>query len=236
MAKTQITQQGSQQLPLTSDRFPDQRIINIKKHEPTNGYVPITLETDRGKIETRYYEAPNMQSGVIYVGGIGGDFDSPAQDLYRRLSETFKNEKISSLRLQFRDPADLNESAFDVLTGCQFLRSRNIHNLILVGHSFGGAVVINAGALWPEVVGVVALSTQSFGAEAAARLSPKSLLLIHGEQDEVLPSSCSAVVFRHAKEPKELRLINKGTHVLNEVADEVYQIVYQWILDRGQQK
>ena len=37
--------------------------------------------------------------------------------------------------------------------------------IVLVGHSFGGAVVITAGALNPKVVAVAALSSQLFGTD-----------------------------------------------------------------------
>ena len=60
-----------------------------------------------------------------------------------------------------------------------------------MGRSFGGAVVISAGAANDAVVGAATVASQSYGAEAVEELFlEKSLLLIHGTSDRVLPTSC----------------------------------------------
>jgi len=47
----------------------------------------------------------------------------------------------------------------------------------LVGHSFGGAVVIRVGVASPAVATVAALSSQSYGTEDVASLAPRPLFL-----------------------------------------------------------
>lgn len=42
------------------------------------------LETSQGAVYTRYYPVENAHSGVIWVGGAGGGWDSPAMKLYPR--------------------------------------------------------------------------------------------------------------------------------------------------------
>ena len=75
----------------------------------------------------------------------------------------------------------------DVLAGAKFLHSEGKVALGLVGHSFGGAVVIQAGTVLDWVKTVVTLATQSFGAEAVADLAAHaSILLIHGADDQTL--------------------------------------------------
>jgi dienelactone hydrolase len=65
----------------------------------------------------------------------------------------------------------------DVLLGLAWLAGEGRRRVVLVGHSFGGAVVVTAGAAAGDaVVAVAALSSQTRGTEAAASLSPKSLL------------------------------------------------------------
>jgi pimeloyl-ACP methyl ester carboxylesterase len=43
-----------------------------------------------------------------------------------------------------------------------------VQRVVLVGHSFGGAVVITAGAVHDRVAGVVALASQTYGAPGGA--------------------------------------------------------------------
>ncbi len=81
----------------------------------------------------------------------------------------------------------------------------------LVGHSFGAAVVISAGRVSPVVTAVAGMSSQTHGAERVSDLSPRPLLLIHGESDEVLPPACSITLYQAANEPKEVIL--EGEHM-----------------------
>ena len=61
-----------------------------------------------------------------------------------------------------------------------------------MGHSFGGAVAVQAGALLAErTAGVVTLATQSAGCEPGEALgrAQGAVLLLHGDRDEILPST-----------------------------------------------
>jgi len=193
-------------------------------------YEALVLETDEGDIDCRFYEVPGSRLGAIWVGGVGGGFDTPAQGLYPRLSEELMAEGISSLRIRYRDPHSLEESVYDVLAGIAFLDEQGVASQALIGHSLGGAVVIQAAAESSSVRPVVALSTQSYGADPAGQLSPHcSLLLVHGLADRILPASASMTVHRWAQEPKRLVLLPNTGHVLDETADEVYGTVKEWV-------
>jgi pimeloyl-ACP methyl ester carboxylesterase len=75
------------------------------------------------------------------------------------LSEAYKKE-INSLRVRFLYPTNLYESVLDVIEGIHLLEQQGIESVGLVGHSFGGAVVIQAGtASSDRVRTVVTLST-----------------------------------------------------------------------------
>ncbi|MDQ3872372.1 MAG: dienelactone hydrolase family protein, partial [Thermoproteota archaeon] len=105
----------------------------------------------------------------------------------------------------------------------------------LVGHSFGGAVVIQAAALASDVVStVVTIATQSYGAtDAMAKLRNSrriSLLLIHGTDDNVLPVYCSEQIYQLAHEPKRLEVYRGAGHSLDEVSEEVYRLVNGWMV------
>ena len=140
--------------------------------------------------------------------------------------------EISSLRVRFRHPSNLKESTLDVLAGIDFLGSQNINTLELVGHSFGGAVVIQAAAAEP-VHTVVALATQSYGADVVSRFPPEaSILLIHGTDDRVLSPENSEYVYRLVHEPKRLILYPVAGHSLDKVASKVHQVVRDWIISQ----
>lgn len=57
------------------------------------------------------------------------------------------NENISSLRIQYRNPVNMEECIYDVITGINFLEREGIFVIALTGHSIGGAVVIQAAAV-----------------------------------------------------------------------------------------
>jgi hypothetical protein len=195
------------------------------------GFHLFAIDTARGTVDARLYEAPGTRAGIALVGGVGGGFDSPARGLYPRLAAALRMEGITALRVRFREPADLREAVHDVLAGIALLEHRGVRRIGLVGHSFGGAVVIVAGASSPYVATVVTLATQTFGADAVAHLPPRSLLLIHGAQDDVLPPACSEVVYRAAKGTKEILVLPGAGHGLEAVADEVFDRVLAWMLE-----
>ena len=204
-------------------------------------YTPIRLVTSRGGsgggegVDCRYYHTVGASKAVIWVGGVGGGWDTPARGLYPILSQKLIKKQINSLRIRFRYPTDLYESVLDVIEGIHFLEKQGIESVGLVGHSFGGAVVIQAAAadaassdlVWT----VVTLSTQSYGAEGVSRLKrASSILLIHGTDDKVLPPYCSSNVYNLANDPKEIIFYKGATHGLDEVAGEVHQKVHDWLV------
>lgn len=100
---------------------------------------------------------------------------------------------------------------------------------VLVGHSFGGAVVIAAGAVTPHVVGVVTLAPQTYGARLAGQLAPRPLLVVHGKADTRLPYTCGVQIYDWAQEPKQLVLHEAAEHRLDECAAALEQLLTQWI-------
>jgi hypothetical protein len=181
-------------------------------------------------VEVLLYEARGAKAGALLAGGVGGGFDSPARGLYPRLGGELLRHGLSALRVKYRHPTDLEAAVWDVLAGVDFLVERGLERVALVGHSFGGAVMIDAGAQSPWVTSVVGLAPQSYGTEAVAELPPRSLLLVHGLSDTVLPPSCSLSVHERAQGRKDLELIPGAGHVLDEEAERVFLRVRDWLL------
>ena len=201
-------------------------------------YTPIKLVTNRGGsggsggLDCRYYHTAGASKAVIWVGGVGGGWDTPARGLYPLLSQKLMRKEIDSLRVRLRCPTDLYESVLDVIEGIHFLEQQGIKSVGLVGHSFGGAVVIQAAATASSdtVRTVVTLSTQSYGAGVSRLKKGSSILLIHGTDDKVLPPYCSSNVYNLANDPKEIIFYKGATHGLDEVAEEVHQKVHDWLV------
>ena len=206
-----------------------------------DGYEPVTIKTSLGDVDCHYYPSHGTKRGAIFVGGAGGGFDTPVRGwLYPRLSETLPQVGIACLRVRYRRPAILSDCTLDVLAGVHFLESEGIDRVALVGHSFGGAVVIQAAVHSDVVKACATLSTQTAGADPVAKLSPRvSLLCYHGIEDEVLPPTCSEFVFRQAGEPRKLILHPTARHDLDEAADELPATLQEWVckvLDSGSQR
>ena len=115
-------------------------------HEGERG-EGVMLLTDRGDIQAIRHLAPEAQHAVIWVGGARGGFGGPGQGAYARLAEGLRQKQISSLRMSYRYPNVLHECALDILAGITYLPAGRRAPVVLVGHSFGGAVVITAGAV-----------------------------------------------------------------------------------------
>lgn len=218
-------------------------IIKIEKHdletvildvrrEQKDLFEFVKIETSRGRIDYAYYRAEGTDKGVIMVTGVGGGFDSPADSLYPRLSADLKDEGISALRIKFRDPKDLAEALIDVLVGLEFLESENVRTFGLIGHSFGGAVIVQAAYNNKKVKTIVMLSTQGRGIDPISFL-PKdtSVFLIHGEEDEAISPDVSVLAYNMAHEPKRIEVYDASAgHELDEVSEEIYVEVKDWII------
>jgi hypothetical protein len=82
-----------------------------------------------------------------------------------------------------------------------------------------------------EVTAVVTLASQTYGARNVAALSPRPLLLIHGARDRNLPAESSRYIYRWAREPKELRILENNGHFLRAAHDELLITLRQWLVE-----
>lgn len=193
------------------------------------GVFHLTLETSQGDIRTVLRLSPG-EAAVLWVFGAGGGLGGPAGGIYTRLGEQLRTHGVSSLELDYRRPARLEPCVDDVLTGIELLKGLGRPRIVLVGHSFGGAVVISAGAQSDDVIAVAALSSQTAGTSQVGQLSPRPVLFAHGEADEVLPDSCSRDLFHRAGEPKTLRIYSGCRHGLDQCRDALDEDLRDWLL------
>jgi len=204
-------------------------LIGVERASEADRSERVRLVTDRGAIETRYRAAEGGDAAVLWVFGAGGGLGGPAGGVYARLGVQFAARGVASLELDYRRPGSLAECVADALVGLAWLEAQGRRRPVLVGHSFGGAVVINAGIANERVRAVAALSSQTAGTAGIGALAPRPVLFVHGEADEILPDRCSRDLYSRAGEPKELILYPGCRHGLDECRDALDRDLSRWL-------
>lgn len=205
----------------------DLRILRVAA-EPAGPAFRLLIATNRGDIQALLHPVEGGTAAVVCAGGAMGGLDGPADSLYARLPALLAGDAITVLRIDYRLPNDFEECVLDVLAGCSFLKGIGAADVALVGHSFGGAVVIKAGEIAPIVRGVAALSPQLYGTREVATLG-KPLLLVHGMADTVLSHEASEDIYRRAEEPKRIVLYADAGHSLVQAKEELDALMIAWL-------
>jgi hypothetical protein len=122
------------------------------------------------------------RAALLAVGGSTGGLHGPAW-IYPELCARLQSAGITGLRLDYHRPNRLEDCTQDVLAGIHFLEREGARSIMLLGWSFGGAVVIRAGVRSPRVVAVATVGAQTAGTGTVGRLAPRSLLVLHGTAD-----------------------------------------------------
>ncbi|MEA3019882.1 MAG: hypothetical protein QOI47_1406, partial [Actinomycetota bacterium] len=166
---------------------------------------------------------------LIACGGAMGGLLGPSNGLYQFLGDELAALGIATLRVSYRRASDLDRCVEDAGAAAEMAVAEGARKLVLMGHSFGGAVAINAAAHLGELApGVVTLATQSAGCEIAFAIADRDLLLVHGGRDELLPVWSSEVV-REIAGTGELIVYPDAGHLLVECADELRALLPGWI-------
>lgn len=66
-------------------------------------------------------------------------------------------------------------------------------------------------------------------AKCAAKIAPRSLLVIHGTKDELVPPRDAELIFNAAKEPKKLVFIEGADHQFSNHTREVWNAFFDWL-------
>ena len=158
-------------------------------------------------------------AAIVVCGGAMGGLLGPAEGLYHRLGVEWAERGVQVLRVGYRRAGDLEPCSLDVAAAVQLAVGAGAERVVVMGHSFGGAVAVRVGVgLDPLVAGVVTFATQSAGCEIAGALHGKPLLLFHGDRDEILPVEASEMVRMIAGSGELVRLPGDG-HLLAKSGD-----------------
>ena len=196
----------------------------------TDGLRHIEMYTRRGLLSLLWHEPRGAarNHAVVMAGGAMGGMLGPGDSLYHVLGEDFALRGIPSIRLSYRTPNDLDSCCVDMAAAVQLAVASGADSVVLMGHSFGGAVAVRVGVGLSEMVaGVVTFATQSAGCEVAGGLQGKPLLMFHGDGDSILPADASEVV-RAIAGGGDLRIMPGDDHLLAKSHDVMREEVLAW--------
>ncbi|HEY3830701.1 MAG TPA: alpha/beta hydrolase [Acidimicrobiia bacterium] len=192
----------------------------------------VEVYTMHGLLTLLWHGDEHASQVLLCCGGAMGGLLGPANALFHDLGERLWAERgIGTIRVGYRKPNHLPRCVHDVAAAADLATRSGAQRFVTMGHSFGGAVALQAGmVLEQHCAGVVTLSTQSAGCEMAASLRAP-LLLFHGDRDEILPLETSYVVQSLAGHGEVVVLDGNG-HLLDKAADELRDRLFTWIPER----
>ena len=197
---------------------------------PGDPWREVELPAPHGALRVRLAEAPGARAAVLLAGDAVGGFDSPAQGLYPWLLQTLPALGLSAMQLCYSDPRDLAACVADASVALDALELRGARRVGLVGHGAGAAVMVHAAVRRRSVLTVVGLAPQSQGTAAVAQLGGRSLLLLHGLEDELLPPACAQSLWARARGVRDLEYYSGAGHRLDEAATLVRDRVQGWLV------
>jgi len=188
--------------------------------------------TRRGLLTLLTHEPPDgsaRPAAVVACGGALGGVLGPGHALYHRLGDRWAQRGVRFVRVGYREPNNLDLCAHDLACGVEVARDAGAERVVVMGHSFGGAVAVRCAVVMPaSVVAVVTFATQSAGCEVAGALAGRPLLLFHGDRDELLPAEASHVVAAIAGHGEVVMLPGDG-HLLGRSDDAITERLDEWL-------
>ena len=205
-------------------------VLAVQEKEIAPGLRHFEVYTWSGLLTLLWHGDPASERVLVAGGGAAGGLLGPASGLYHDLGVALATRGIGTVRLSWRRPNDIPMCSHDMAAACEMAAMRGARSFVTMGHSFGGAIAVRVAVAFPGLVrGVVTLATQSAGCENAAGLAGRPLLLIHGENDELLPPAVSETVNMLAGGGGELVILPGTGHLLSEVADDLRSRLVEWI-------
>ncbi len=189
--------------------------------------------TGRGLLTVFRHRPPTavdaLRVAIVACGGAMGGVLGPGHGLYQRLGERWAERGAEFARVGYREPNNLDLCAHDLACAVELVRDDGADRVVVMGHSFGGAVAVRTAVIMPvSVAGVVTFATQSAGCEVAGALAGRPLLLFHGDRDELLPPEASHVVAAIAGHG-EVEILHGDGHLLAKSDDAIVERLDTWL-------
>ncbi|CAF1301540.1 unnamed protein product [Rotaria sordida] len=188
----------------------------------------------RVQLSKSLQECNYPRGALVMVAGAGGGYTGPGAIYPDLAKEIVEYPNLISVQMDYRFPGDLNPCIEDLVETIDILASKyNIERAVLVGWSFGGAVVISAGAKHNLVKAIATVASQTAGTSSISQLGQqgKACLFIHGKADQCLPPRCSEQLYHLAGQPKELVLYDGDNHGVTMHRNEAKEKIKQFALE-----
>ena len=194
------------------------------------GEIRVEITTTRGVITVYLLPCEGRTGVAVFLGDVGGGSRGPAGEVFVRLGPELVRAGVTALRVEYRHPGGFEECVLDALAACSFIKGIGAERVVLVGHSFSGAVAVKAASLANLAKAVIAISPQRYGTFEVDELR-KPLLLIHGSNDQVLDPQASRDIYERAREPKHLVILEGAGHGLQERQDDVFGLLRAFVVE-----
>jgi hypothetical protein len=192
----------------------------------------VEIYTMEGLLQILWHGALDASDVVLMCGGAMGGMLGPGRSLYLDLGQELAAEGRAAMAVGYRKPGDLTRCLLDTCAAADLALRNGAQRFAILGHSFGGAVAIQAASTFTaHTAGVITYATQSAGCEEASRIGDTPLLLLHGERDSILGPENSMMV-RTLAGTGEVRTYPDADHLLAEVADEIAELTRAWLRER----
>lgn len=192
----------------------------------------VEIYTMEGLLQIMWHGAPGATDVALMCGGAMGGMLGPGRSLYLELGLELAAEGRAAMAVGYRKPGDLTRCLLDTCAAADLALRNGAERFAILGHSFGGAVAIQAASTFTaHTAGVITYATQSAGCEEAARIGDTPLLLLHGERDSILGPENSMMVQTLAG-TGEVRTFPDTDHLMAEAADEIAEITGTWVRER----
>ena len=197
-------------------------MISVRSVAVDDGLEHIEIYTMEGLLTVLWHGPTDATRTVMCVGGAMGGLLGPDGGLYHHLGRRLAEQGIGVMRVGYRRPNHIDTCVHDTVAMMELSLRQGGDRFVTLGHSFGGAVAIQAAARFnaATVPGVVTFATQSAGCEPVEQLADRSLLFFHGTDDRILPPQSSEMV-RFLAGTGELVLLDGADHALHPAGDEL---------------
>ena len=108
-------------------------LLTVFRHRPPEGVAP-------------------QRAAIVACGGALGGVLGPGHALYQRLGERWAERGVEFVRVGYREPNNLDLCAHDLACGVELARDAGADRVVVMGHSFGGAVAIRTAVIMPVTV------------------------------------------------------------------------------------
>ncbi|MBI2322802.1 MAG: hypothetical protein HYU88_12130, partial [Chloroflexi bacterium] len=96
----------------------------------------IRLVTADHEAVIAYHAALSAKGAVLWLSGVDGGLDGPFEGFYERLAKSLQERGLASVRLEYRNPGDLNLSVRDALLALRDLHDRYGHIQEIIVQNF----------------------------------------------------------------------------------------------------